>query len=125
MLVGASYGAVAVLGHDDRVVELVEHEGGSASPPLTQLIQGAAPLGLLGAHPVRATGRDRPRALTGATGACALGVAIRSRRGFRANIYAAGRTDRAEFTEADENLLSSFACVAGAVIDNAQLYEEG
>ena len=107
MLLDASCGAVAVLGPDDRVVELVEHEGGSASPPLSQLIGGTAPLGFLGTHP------------------CALGVPIRSRRGLRANLYIAGRTDRAEFTDADEDLLSSFACVAGAVIDNAQLYEEG
>lgn len=115
ILVDARRGAVAVLDVQDQVVELVEPGLQGDQGSLAFLVSEGLPIGLLtSASPTQ-----------GEPAAFALGVPIRSRRGFRANIYTADKRDGAGFTSSDEALLVSFAAVAGAVIDNAQLYEEG
>lgn len=128
ILVDARSAALAVLGADDRVVELIGTNAGSGAGSFGRLLSDGAPLGFL-PQPVQSPGQPddgaTPSLSPDTSKALALGVPIRSRRGFRANIYAADRTDGEEFTEGQEALLVSFAAVAGAVIDNAQLYEEG
>lgn len=53
-----------------------------------------------------------------------LAVPIRSRRGFTGTIFLTERRDGRSFTDEDEELIRSFAGVAAAVIDNAQLSRE-
>ncbi len=123
VLVDARFGALAVLDMDDRVVELVELGTGDGAAAWLGMLLDVAPLGLLRTEPELADPSPRDHAPE-TPKACALGVPIRSRRGFRANIYTADKSDSQGFTDADESLLVSFAAVAGAVIDNAHLHEE-
>ncbi len=53
-----------------------------------------------------------------------LGVPIRTRGKVFGNLYLTEKADGAEFTEADEAIVTALAAAAGVVIENARLYEE-
>ena len=53
-----------------------------------------------------------------------LGVPVRSRSVVFGNLYLTDRTDGAEFTDEDVELVEALAATAGIAIENARLYEE-
>ena len=116
-LVDASDAFLAVLDREDRILELVRACGPSPAEPLP--LPGSSELPA-----------ERAPSLERAIGEGAtlpnrhfVKVPVRSRRGFRGDLYTV--QDQGVYSDADEALLTSFAAVAGAVIDKAQLYEEG
>ncbi|MEO9140343.1 MAG: GAF domain-containing protein [Jatrophihabitans sp.] len=130
-LVGASYGALGVLGPDDRLEQFVHH----GMPAEIVARVGALPTGkgLLGVLiddplPIRLEdlGAD-PRSVGFPPGhppmTAFLGVPIRVRGEVFGDIYLCN-VEQGSFTEADEELLTVFAETAGTAIDNARLYED-
>ena len=130
-LVGARYGALAVLGSDGRIGSFLSsgisaEERERIGPPptghgllgvalhegrrlrLADLAGDSRAVGFPAHHP-------RMRSL--------LAVPIPSRAGFRGNLYLADREDGADFSESDESTLVRFAAAAAIAIDGAGLHE--
>lgn len=130
-LVGADYGALGVLGPDDRLEQFVHHgmpdhivrEVGALPTGkglLGVLIDDPSPvqLGNLGADP-RSVGFSRNHPPMTAF----LAIPIRVRGEVFGDIYLCN-AEQGTFTDADEELLTAFAETAGTAINNARLYED-
>lgn len=130
-LVGATYGALAVVGEYGAVEEFV-HVGmpDDAVEAIGQLPEGRGLLGLvierqqairvddLTTHPASVgfpPGHPPMRAF--------LGVPVRVRGEAYGHLYLT-RTDAEAFTEQDEELMQALAATAGVAIENARLFEE-
>lgn len=130
-LVGARYAALGVLGEDGLVDQYVhagmpQEQGNRFGPP----ILGGDPLalGIDAAGPVRM--RDvsiDPRSMGFPEGhppmSSFLGVPIRVRGLVFGNLYLT-ESERGEFSDEDEQLVTSLARTAAVAIENARLYED-
>ncbi|HEY7136555.1 MAG TPA: GAF domain-containing protein [Acidimicrobiia bacterium] len=130
-LVDAKYGALGVVGSDQRLSEFItigiDAAGRARIGDLPEghgilglLVQDPQPLRLadLGQHPDSyGFPPNHPPMRT------FLGVPIRVRGSVFGNLYLTEKADGAEFTEADQDLVSSLAVAAGVAIENARLYE--
>ena len=130
-LVGATYGALAVVGEYGAVEEFV-HVGmpDDAVEAIGQLPEGRGLLGLvierqqairvddLTTHPASVgfpPGHPPMRAF--------LGVPVRVRGEAYGHLYLT-RTDAEAFTEQDEELMQALAATAGVAIENARLHDQ-
>ncbi|GIF97599.1 sensor histidine kinase [Catellatospora citrea] len=129
-LADARYGALGVLGPDERLVEFITH-GISAEQhaAIGDLPTGHGVLGLLIAepHPVRVPDIGaHPRSVGFPPGhppmSSFLGVPIRIRDQVFGNLYLAEKRQAAQFTSDDEEITIALAAAAGAAIENARLY---
>ncbi len=131
-LVDAEYGALGVIGEDDRLAQFlpvgISEEAARAIGPLPaghgilgELIRHPAPLRLaeLGAH--RASYGFPPNHPPMHT---FLGVPIRVRDKVFGNLYLTEKRGGGQFDAQDETVLSTLAVAAGVAIDHARLYEE-
>jgi len=131
-LVGARYGALSVIGEDNRIRAFLT----SGISPAERLAIGSPPTGrgLLGV--VLHEGRHLRLADIGADPRRAgfppnhppmrslLAVPIPSQGAFQGNLYLTEKTGGAEFSGADEQILARFAVAASNAIDNAGLHEK-
>ncbi|QZN86982.1 GAF domain-containing protein [Cellulomonas sp. C5510] len=133
VLTDARYGALAVLGPDQRVGTSVTHgvpdrpDRGLWEPPggrgvLRLLVDDPRPLRLhdLAAHPAAAA--DPPRHPGVHT---FLGVPVLVRSRVFGVLYLAHKRGGADFTRDDEELMVSLAAAAAVAIDNARQYHTG
>lgn len=126
-LVGAEYGAVAVVGSDDRLERFVEIDGqGDHSWGRALLGDGMAG-SVVTAGPVRAAtlaahrpADDLPHELRDTA---FLGVPIRVRGEQFGQLFLTGHTGQ-RFTEEDEELAGALVATASIAIENASLFEE-
>ncbi|WP_244871960.1 GAF domain-containing protein [Catellatospora sp. TT07R-123] len=129
-LSGARYGALGVLGTDDRLVEFITH---GLSPELHAAIgdlpTGHGVLGLLISHPEPVRVPDisaHPRSVGFPPHHppmhSFLGVPIRIREQVFGNLYLADKANAPEFTDDDQEITIALAAAAGAAIENARLY---
>ncbi|WP_079023291.1 GAF domain-containing sensor histidine kinase [Streptomyces odonnellii] len=132
VLVDAEYGALGVIGEDDRLSEFltvgIDDELRSRIGPLPsghgllgELIRHPQPLRLaeLSGHPSSygfPAGHPPMRSF--------LGVPIRVRDEVFGNLYLTEKRGADEFDAEDESVLSTLAVAAGVAIENARLYEE-
>ncbi|QKV97402.1 GAF domain-containing protein [Streptomyces sp. NA02950] len=132
ILVDAEYGALGVIGEDQRLAEFlpvgvdkerIETIGGlpSGHGILGELIRHPEPLRLaeLSEHPASygfPPGHPPMRSF--------LGVPIRVRDEVFGNLYLTEKRGGQEFDGEDETVLSTLAVAAGVAIENARLYEE-
>ena len=130
-LVGAKYAALGVLGEDGLLDQFVH--AGMPQGPTDQLGRppvGDGILGLLVDEPGPVRLRDvniDPRAIGFPAGHPAmtsfLGVPIRVRGAVFGNLYLT-ESERGEFSDEDEQLVTSLARTAAVAIENARLYED-
>ena len=130
-LVGAKYAALGVLGEDGLLDQFVH--AGMPQGPTDQLGRppvGEGILGLLVDEPGPVRLRDvniDPRAIGFPAGHPAmtsfLGVPIRVRGAVFGNLYLT-ESERGEFSDEDEQLVTSLARTAAVAIENARLYED-
>jgi signal transduction histidine kinase len=129
-LAGARYGALGVIGPDQRLVEFVtdglsdvEREAIGALPTgrgvLGLLISDPSPLRLaeVSEHPASSgfpPGHPPMHSF--------LGVPVRIRDQVFGNLYLADKIDGDGFTAADEEVVGALATAAGVAIENARLY---
>ncbi|MFC7245245.1 GAF domain-containing protein [Catellatospora aurea] len=129
-LADAKYGALGVLGPDDRLVEFITH---GISPEqhaaIGDLPTGHGVLGLLISHPEPVRMPDistHPRSVGFPPNHppmhSFLGVPIRIRDQVFGNLYLADKHNGAEFTDDDQEITIALAAAAGAAIENARLY---
>lgn len=129
-LADAQYGALGVLGPDDRLVEFITH---GISPEqhaaIGDLPTGHGVLGLLISHPEPVRVPDistHPRSVGFPANHppmhSFLGVPIRIRDQVFGNLYLADKRNVAEFTDDDQEITIALAAAAGAAIENARLY---
>ncbi|UED86760.1 GAF domain-containing protein [Streptomyces profundus] len=132
VLVDAEYGALGVIGEDERLSEFltvgVDGERAAAIGPLPsghgilgELIRHPAPLRLsdLAAHPAsHGFPPNHPRMRS------FLGVPIRVREEVFGNLYLTEKRGGQDFDAEDESVLATLAVAAGVAIENARLYEE-
>lgn len=132
VLVDAEYGALGVIGEDQRLAEFLtvgvdagRTEAIGALPSghgiLGELIRHPEPLRLaeLSEHPASygfPEGHPPMRSF--------LGVPIRVRDEVFGNLYLTEKRSGKEFDDEDETVLSTLAVAAGVAIENARLYEE-
>ncbi|BBA95527.1 putative two-component system sensor kinase [Actinacidiphila reveromycinica] len=130
-LVDAEYGALGVIGEDDRLAEFltvgVSPQQAEAIGPLPsghgilgELIRHPAPLRLreLSEHPAsHGFPAHHPPMHS------FLGVPVRVREEVFGNLYLTGKRGGREFDGEDETLLSTLAVAAGVAIENARLYK--
>ncbi|MFB7271804.1 GAF domain-containing protein [Streptomyces sp. NPDC056244] len=132
VLVDAEYGALGVIGDDDKLSEFltvgIDDELRSRIGPLPsghgllgELIRHPQPLRLaeLSGHPSSygfPAGHPPMRSF--------LGVPIRVRDEVFGNLYLTEKRGGGEFDAEDESVLSTLAVAAGVAIENARLYEE-
>lgn len=130
-LADARYGALGVIGPDQRLAEFIQVGVDSAtieaigSPPeghgiLGLLIADPRPLRLadLGAHPASyGFPPNHPSMRT------FLGVPIRVRDKVFGNLYLTEKRGGGEFTAEDEGIVLALAAAAGVAIENARLYQ--
>ncbi|MDI1466041.1 GAF domain-containing protein [Catellatospora sp. KI3] len=132
-LSGARYGALGVLGPDDRLVEFITH---GVSPDqhaaIGDLPTGHGVLGLLISHPEPVRVPDisaHPRSVGFPPHHppmhSFLGVPIRIREQVFGNLYLADKANAPEFTDDDQEITIALAAAAGAAIENARLYAVG
>jgi signal transduction histidine kinase len=131
-LVDARYGALGVIGDDDRLTRFVtvgvtEEEIAAIGywPTghgiLGLLIKEPSPMRLpdLSAHPASSgLPTDHPPMRR------FLGVPIRVRDEVFGNLYLTEKADGGEFDEDDESVVAALATAAGVAIENARLYQE-
>ncbi|MFM8303617.1 MAG: GAF domain-containing sensor histidine kinase [Actinomycetota bacterium] len=130
-LAGARYGALGVIGDDQRLVEFVTTGFDDATiaaigtPP-----EGRGVLGLLIAEPkpLRLTDLTRhPESFGFPPGHppmhSFLGVPIRIGEEVFGNLYLCDKIDSDEFTEEDEVLVESLAAMAAVAVENSRLHE--
>ena len=131
-LVDASYGALGVIGEDQRLIEFIPvgldaaeiskiHHWPEGRGLLGLLIREPRPLRLadIGAHPESSgfpAGHPAMRSF--------VGVPVRVRDRVFGNLYLTEKRGGAEFTEDDEAVLTALGSAAGVAVENARLYEE-
>ncbi len=129
-LVGAQYGALGVIGDDQRLVEFVTH--GASSELIGEIGQYPEGLGILGLLIVEPKPL-RLRDLTQHPGSHGfpdrhpemhsfLGVPIHIGEEVFGNLYLCEKEGASEFSEEDERLVASVAAVAAVAIENARLH---
>jgi signal transduction histidine kinase len=130
-LVDATYGALGVIGEDNRLAEFIpvglsadeigriDHwpEGHGL---LGLLIDDPRPLRLanISAHPASSGFPDGHPPMS-----TFLGVPVRVRDEVFGNLYLTGKRGGGEFTEDDEAVLVALGAAAGVAVENARLYE--
>jgi signal transduction histidine kinase len=130
-LVGARYGALAIVGHDGRIAEFITHGMSDAERArIGPLPAGKGVLGLLIQEPtpVRLTDIGEHAASYGFPPhhppmTTLLGVPIHLREEVFGNLYLTEKQGGAEFTAEDEEAVVALATAAGIAIENARLYE--
>ncbi|MEW1906363.1 GAF domain-containing protein [Streptomyces sp. NPDC086147] len=131
-LVDAEYGALGVIGDDQRLSEFLTvgiddelHERIGALPSghgiLGELIRNPEPLRLseLSEHPASYGFPSHHPPMRSF-----LGVPIRVRDEVFGNLYLTEKRGRADFDAEDEAVVTTLAVAAGIAIENARLYEE-
>ncbi|MPZ62189.1 MAG: GAF domain-containing protein [Propionibacteriales bacterium] len=127
----ARYGALGVVGGDQRLVEFVPE--GFTDEDIERIGHWPEGHGLLGLliedpRPLRlAQIHDHPQSYGFPPGhpemSTFLGVPIRVRDQVFGNLYLTEKEGGSEFTEGDERIVIALAAAAGVAIDNARLYE--
>jgi signal transduction histidine kinase len=131
-LVDARYGALGVIGEDQRLVEFIPvgldeqqigeiHHWPEGRGLLGLLIKEPRPLRLadIAGHPESSgfpAGHPAMRSF--------VGVPVRVREQVFGNLYLAEKRGGGEFTEDDEAVLTALGAAAGVAVENARLYEE-
>jgi signal transduction histidine kinase len=131
-LVDARYGALGVIGEDQRLVEFIPvgldaeeisgiHHWPEGRGLLGLLIREPRPLRLadIGAHQESSgfpAGHPAMRSF--------VGVPVRVRDRVFGNLYLTEKRGGGEFTEDDEAVLTALGAAAGVAVENARLYEE-
>ena len=131
-LVDARYGALGVIGEDQRLTEFIPV--GLDADEISKIHhwpEGRGVLGLLikEPHPLRlADIAGHPESSGFPEGHPAmrsfLGVPVRVRDRVFGNLYLAEKRGGGEFTEDDEAVLTALGAAAGVAVENARLYEE-
>jgi len=129
-LSGARYGALGVLGADQRLSDFITYGVTDAEhSAIGDLPQGHGILGLLIEQPKPIRLRqisDHPNSFGFPPHhppmSTFLGVPIRVGEQVFGNIYLTEKTEGAEFTDEDEQVVEALAAAAGAAIGNARLY---
>ena len=130
-LVDATYGALGVIGPDDRISEFV-HVGIDTwtAEQIGDLPSGRGILGLLVAHPVPIRLDDlakHPASVGFPEGhpsmGTFLGVPVRVRGEVFGNLYLTEKRNGLSFTAEDERTVMALAAAAAVAIENARLYE--
>ncbi|HVT69806.1 MAG TPA: GAF domain-containing protein [Trebonia sp.] len=131
-LVDARYGALGVIGEDQRLIEFIPvgldaaaigriHHWPEGRGVLGLLIREPRPLRLadIGSHPESSgfpAGHPAMKSF--------LGVPVRVRDRVFGNLYLSEKRGGGEFTEDDEAVLTALGAAAGIAVENARLYEE-
>ena len=131
-LVDARYGALGVIGEDQRLIEFIPvgldaeeiskiHHWPEGRGLLGLLIKEPRPLRLadIAAHPESSgfpAGHPAMRSF--------VGVPVRVRDQVFGNLYLTEKRGGGEFTEDDEAVLTALGAAAGVAVENARLYEE-
>src|SRR5690242_3261039 len=131
-LVDARYGALGVIGEDQRLIEFIPvgldakeiseiHHWPAGRGLLGLLIREPRPLRLadIGAHQESSgfpAGHPAMRSF--------VGVPVRVRDQVFGNLYLTEKHGGGEFTEDDEAVLTALGAAAGVAVENARLYEE-
>jgi signal transduction histidine kinase len=131
-LVDARYGALGVIGEDQRLLEFIPvglgteeirniHHWPEGRGVLGLLIREPHPLRLadIGAHQVSS---GFPAGHPGMQSF--VGVPVRVRDRVFGNLYLTEKRGGGEFTEDDEAVLTALGAAAGVAVENARLYEE-
>lgn len=131
-LVDARYGALGVIGEDQRLMEFIPvgldaaeisriHHWPEGRGLLGLLIKEPHPLRLadIGAHPESSGFPEGHPAMKSF-----LGVPVRVRDRVFGNLYLSEKRGGGEFTEDDEAVLTALGAAAGVAVENARLYEE-
>jgi signal transduction histidine kinase len=131
-LVDAKYGALGVIGEDQRLIEFIPvgldaaeiseiHHWPEGHGLLGLLIRQPQPLRLadIGAHQESSGFPDGHPAMR-----TFLGVPVRMRNRVFGNLYLTEKRGGGEFTEDDEAVLTALGAAAGVAVENARLYEE-
>lgn len=108
-LVGARYGALAVLGPDRRLLEFT--------------YVGDEDQARAGADQIEMDSRTDPRGFP-VPGSSMLGVPVHVRGEVFGNLYLTDKETGGEFTSVDEEIVVAVAAAAGIAIENARLYEQ-
>jgi len=131
-LVDARYGALGVIGEDDRLVQFITT--GVTQEQIDALEHWPHGLGILGllikdprplrladltAHPESYGFPENHPPMRRF-----LGVPIRVRGEVFGNLYLTEKTDGEEFDDDDQNIVSALATAAGVAIENARLHQE-
>ncbi len=127
---GARYGALGVIGADQRLVEFITHGiSQEEQASIGDLPSGKGVLGLLIADPRPLRLADigqHPQSYGFPPNHppmhSFLGVPVRTRGQVFGNLYLAEKADGAEFTDDDEQIVVALAAAAGVAVDNARLY---
>lgn len=133
ILAHAKYGALGILGENGLISELVfvgmseetAEKMGGGHP------EGKGVLGVLMSHP-HSIRMDRLSMHPHSVGMPAhhpemesfLGVPVRVRGEVFGNLYLTEKVENGQFTEDDEEMVTSFAAIAGLAIENARSYEQ-
>jgi signal transduction histidine kinase len=130
-LVDASYGALGVIGEEERLAEFIPvgldedqiaaiHHWPEGRGLLGLLIDDPRPLRLaeIAAHP-QSSGFPEGHPPMGSF----LGVPVRVRDEVFGNLYLTNKRSGGEFTEDDEAVLIALGAAAGVAIENGRLYE--
>lgn len=131
-LVDARYGAIGVIGEDNRLAQFVPV--GMTEAEIERIHhwpEGDGLLGLLIKKPqtLRLADIASHEASSGFPSGhppmrSFLGVPVRVREEVFGNLYLTEKRDGGEFTEDDESLLTALGAAAGIAVENARLYEE-
>jgi len=131
-LVDARYGALGVIGEDQRLSEFIPV--GLAADEISRIHHWPEGRGLLGLlvkepHSLRiADIAEHPESSGFPEGHPAmrtfLGVPVRVRDQVFGNLYLTEKRGGGEFTEDDEAVLTALGAAAGIAVENARLYEE-
>ena len=130
-LVDATYGALGVIGEDNRLAEFIPvglnedeiqriHHWPEGRGLLGLLIEDPQPLRLanMAAHPASSGFPDGHPPMRSF-----LGVPVRVRDEVFGNLYLTNKRGGGEFTEDDEAVLLALGAAAGVAVENARLYE--
>jgi signal transduction histidine kinase len=130
-LVDATYGALGVIGDDQRLAEFIPvgltqdeidriHHWPEGRGLLGLLIDDPRPLRLadIAAHPESSGFPDGHPPMRSF-----LGVPVRVRDEVFGNLYLTGKRGGGEFTEDDEAVLVALGAAAGVAVENARLYD--
>ena len=130
-LVDATYGALGVIGEDNRLAEFIPvglsedeiqriHHWPEGRGLLGLLIEDPQPLRLanMAAHPASSGFPDGHPPMRSF-----LGVPVRVRDEVFGNLYLTNKRSGGEFTEDDEAVLLALGAAAGVAVENARLYE--
>ena len=131
-LVDARYGALGVIGEEQRLIEFIPvgldaaeiariHHWPEGRGLLGLLIKDPRPLRLssIGTHP-ESSGFPAGHPAMGSF----VGVPVRVRDRVFGNLYLTEKRGGGDFTEDDEAVLTALGAAAGVAVENARLYEE-